>query len=143
MKLDLSSFANALDQLASALDIYNSGMVQKDPKLKHHMRAAVIQAFEFTYELSFKMMKRYLRETEASSVELDTSNFHKIIRRAYATSLIRKDISFWKAFRNGRNRTSHIYQEETAQAVFDIVPDFLEEARYLFGSLEEKVGGME
>lgn len=138
MKLDISSFGSALEQLEDALELYKSDMVQKNPKLKLHMRAAAIQAFEFTYELSFKMMKRYLRESGASSVELDTSTFNKIIRRAYAASLTERELPFWKALRDGRNKTSHVYQEETAQNVFDMIPDFLEEARYLFNALEER-----
>ena len=143
MKLDLSSFENALDQLEDALKIYNSTTIQKDLRLKLHMRAAAIQAFEFTYELCFKMMKRYLKESEASSTEIDTSNFNKVMRRAYAASLTKRELVFWKVVRNGRNKTSHVYQEETAQAVFDIIPDFLNEARYIFDTLRKKTKDLE
>jgi hypothetical protein len=43
-----------------------------DPGLREQMRNSVIQCFEFTYELSWKMLKRYLEETEANPSEIDT-----------------------------------------------------------------------
>ena len=58
MSLDLSPLQNAVSQLEEALDLYGSELAEGDPRLKRHLRAAVIQAFEFTYELSFKMLKR-------------------------------------------------------------------------------------
>lgn len=52
MKLDLTPLEDAVAQLEEALDIYHSDVALTDPRLKRHLRAAVIQAFEFTYELS-------------------------------------------------------------------------------------------
>ena len=60
MKLDLTPLEDAVAQLEEALDVYHSDLVLNAPRLKRHLRAAVIQAFEFTYELSFGMLKRYL-----------------------------------------------------------------------------------
>jgi hypothetical protein len=37
--------------------------VQQVPDFQVHLVAAAIQAFEFTYELSWKMLKRYLERT--------------------------------------------------------------------------------
>ena len=57
MKLDLTPLEDAVAQLEEALDIYHSDLALDHPRLKRHLRAAVIQAFEFTYELSFRMLK--------------------------------------------------------------------------------------
>ena len=35
------------------------------------MRASAIQAFEFTYELSVRMIKRYLEQVSANPAEVD------------------------------------------------------------------------
>ncbi|MEY3125209.1 MAG: hypothetical protein RLZZ573_1729 [Pseudomonadota bacterium] len=39
--------------------------------LREQLRNSVIHCFEFTYELSWKMLKRYLEATEASPADLD------------------------------------------------------------------------
>lgn len=39
--------------------------------LREQLRNSVIHCFEFTYELSWKMPKRYLEATEASPADLD------------------------------------------------------------------------
>ena len=71
MKLDLTPMGDAVAQLEEALDIYHSDLALTDPRLKRHLRAAVIQAFEFTYELSFGMLKRYLELASANPSEID------------------------------------------------------------------------
>ena len=50
MSLDLSPLEDAVSQLEEALEIYNSDIILRDSRFKRHLRAAVIQAFEFTYE---------------------------------------------------------------------------------------------
>jgi len=41
----------------------------------------LIQRFEFTHELSHKMLRRYLKETAASPEEIDRIPFADLIRR--------------------------------------------------------------
>jgi hypothetical protein len=50
MKLDLKSFEKAIIQLESAIKYSESDLAKNDANLALHLRAAVIQAFEFTYE---------------------------------------------------------------------------------------------
>jgi hypothetical protein len=56
MKLQLKSFEKALTQLRRSLDYLVSPMAQDDPLLYPQFRAASIQAFEFSYALSVKMI---------------------------------------------------------------------------------------
>ena len=56
--LDLSSLDRAIARLEEALQFYHSDLAKGDTRLATHLRAAVIQAFEFTYELAFKTLKR-------------------------------------------------------------------------------------
>ena len=52
--------------------------------------------------------------------------------------LLRSDWLRWKAYRQARTDSSHAYDEGKAQAVYEIAPDFLEEARFLLAKLMSK-----
>jgi nucleotidyltransferase substrate binding protein (TIGR01987 family) len=95
------------------------------------IRDACIQRFEFTYELSHKMLKRFLEATSANPDEFDSMPFQDLIRSGSERGLLRSDWSKWKNFRAARGTTSHTYDEIKARQVFSIIPDFLLEARYL------------
>lgn len=138
MPLDLSPLENAVTQLEEALEIYHSDLALIDPRLRRHLRAAVIQAFEFTYELSFGLTRRYLEMASANPAEIDGLVFNDVIREAFRQALIRSEVPEWREYRRNRGTTSHTYNEEQAQEVFESVPDFLQEARYLLNRLHER-----
>jgi nucleotidyltransferase substrate binding protein (TIGR01987 family) len=138
MILDLTSLQNAIAQLEEALEYCNSDLAKKDPRLARHLRAAAIQAFEFTYELSFKMLKRFLEETEANPAAVDDLSFKGIIRRAFERALVKREAKEWENFRKDRGSTSHAYNEEKAQDVFESIPEFLEEAKFLSAQLQKR-----
>ena len=58
--IDLSPLVNALAQLQEALRFWHEQA--DDARIKVHLRSAVIQSFEFTYELSIRMLRRVLIE---------------------------------------------------------------------------------
>ena len=139
MSLDLSSLQNAVSQLEEALDLYASEqLAEVDPRLKRHLGTAVIQAFEFTYELSFKMLKRYLGLALANPAKIADMSFNDVMREAFSQSLVQAELSDWKEYRRSRGTTSHAYDEKKAQEVLDNVPAFLQEACYLLSRLQEK-----
>jgi uncharacterized protein with HEPN domain len=45
----------------------------------------------------------------------------------------------WKKYREGRNETSHTYDETKAEQVFEKIEDFVGEARYLLVALEKEL----
>lgn len=138
MSLDLSPLENAVAQLAEALDLCSSELVRSNPQLKKHLRAATIQAFEFTYEVSLKMLRRHMTLDADSPVEIDRMSFNSFIREAYGKNMVRSDLVAWQKYRESRAITSHTYSEDKAQAVFGRAPDFLNEARYLLDRLQER-----
>ena len=138
MPLDLTPLENAVAQLEEALEIYHSDIALIDPRLNRHLRSAVIQAFEFTYELSFRMIRRYLEMASANPAEIDELVFNDVIREAFRQALIQSEVPEWREYRRNRGTTSHTYNEEQAQEVFESVPDFLQEARYLLNRLHER-----
>ena len=131
MKLDLSSLHNAIAQLEEALHFCGSDLAKTNVRLALHLRAAAIQAFEFTYELSFKMLKRYLEASEPNSAAIAAMSFGEIIRRGYELGLLKAEMAEWNAYRRNRGATSHVYDEKIAHSVFAEIPAFLTEAKFL------------
>lgn len=135
-RLDLTALTKAVRQLEKSLDYYHSDQIQKDPELVLQLRAAAIQAFEFTYELSLKMIKRYLDMASGNVLKDREMSFPDLIRTACEYGLLLNDVAQWKEYRNERGTTSHTYDEEKAIEVFEEIPLFLKEAKYLLDKLQ-------
>ena len=128
---DLTSFENVIDSLKSILIRYET---ENDIDL----RDAVIQRFEYTYAMSLKMIKRYFMDSafaEQDAKEIFGMSFNQMIRTANQMNLLRSDLEIWDEYRQKRNMTSHTYDEETAQKVMTIIPDFKDEAEFLLNRL--------
>ena len=144
MKLDLSPLENAVAQLGESLVLYDSDIVRQYPVIRNQMRAGAIQAFEFTYELSVRMIKRYLEQVSANPAEVDLLDFRNLfdfrnlLRMAGSQSLLRSELDAWMRYRASRGITSHTYNEERAEQVFQGIPEFLEDARHLLNQLQDK-----
>ncbi|MDA3806975.1 MAG: HI0074 family nucleotidyltransferase substrate-binding subunit [Thiomicrorhabdus sp.] len=135
MELDFSPLQKAIEQLEKSLKYANSPQAEADPGLFEQLRNSVIQCFEFTYELSHKMLRRYLKERTASPDDIELSTFADLIRTGNEQKLLRSDWSRWKAYRQARTDSSHAYDEDKAIAVYRIAPEFLEETKYLYREL--------
>jgi nucleotidyltransferase substrate binding protein (TIGR01987 family) len=108
MTLDVTPFANAVQRLREGLQ-----RCEHEPK-DEQIRDGLIQRFEFTYELSHKMLKRYVKQTAASPAEIDRMSFADLIRTGNAQGLLRSDWPAWRRFREMRARTSHTYNLDLA-----------------------------
>jgi nucleotidyltransferase substrate binding protein (TIGR01987 family) len=135
MSLDFSPLSQAVAQLEKSLGYAHSSAALADPGLREQLRNSVIQCFEFTYELSWKMLKRHLEATEASPAALDLATFQSLIRLGNERGLLRSDWNTWRTYRQARTDSSHTYDAAKAEAVFAIAPDFLLESRALLGKL--------
>lgn len=138
MSLDYTPLGNAIAQLEKSLAYANSPEAMADPGLREQLRNSVIQCFEFTYELSWKMLKRYLEETEASPADIDIGTFQNLIRLGNERALLRSDWRQWKTYRQARTDSSHTYDATKAEAVYAVAPDFLAEARALLNELTRR-----
>jgi nucleotidyltransferase substrate binding protein (TIGR01987 family) len=133
MKLDTTSLGNAVRRLREGL-----ARCEREPT-DEQIRDGLIQRFEFTYELSHKMLRRYLKETVASPDEIERMPFADLIRTANAQGLLRGDWPAWRRFREMRARTSHTYDAKVASQVAAAIPDFLEEAEHLCAELQRRL----
>jgi nucleotidyltransferase substrate binding protein (TIGR01987 family) len=102
------------------------------------LRAGLIQTFEYTFELSHKMIRRYLADTEPSPDAIAELTFEGLIRRADELGLIASPVAAWKDFRQARTETSHTYNEEKAVGVVARIPAFTQEAEFLLKRLQER-----
>ena len=140
MKLDYSSLANAVAQLQKSFDYLHSDLAQKDPDLREQFRAATIQAFEFSYELAVKMIRRQLALIVANPEELREIDFADLMREAADAGIVRDALSYIR-YREMRNRTSHTYNAARAEETVGAMDEFLCDMRLLLKELRERNRG--
>ena len=91
----------------------------KQPQ-NEYIRDGVIQRFEYTFELSWKTLKRYFKDIGRE----DIPNGPKpIIREAGKEGLI-ENVEFWLECLESRNKTTHIYNEKEAVEVYETAKAF-------------------
>ena len=129
MALDLNSLQKAVSSLERAVRVALSPerMNGLDADTQETIRAGVIQNFEFTYELCWKLMTRWLA-ANVGPTYVDGITRRALFRLSAEYRLIR-DVDLWMDFHKDRNRTSHTYNEETAIEVFGSATDFVHEAK--------------
>ncbi len=134
MPLDLINFRDAIASLDEAM------LISQDPSLDDALetviQAGVIKRFEFTYEMSWKYIKRWL-EINVSPNTADGVTRRELFRHGYEHQLI-QSVDQWMNYHLARNDTSHTYRKETADAVYAAIPAFLADARQLLAALEAR-----
>ena len=136
MKLELTSLESAVASLERSIHAARTYEATLPPAIKETVRSGIIQNFEVAYELSWKMMKRWL-ETNISAESVDGVTRRELFRQAAENRLI-DDVSLWMTFHAARNETSHTYDNETAEEVSDSAENFLAAAQSLLTSLRAR-----
>ena len=120
-----SNFKKALKQLSSAVELSEAR------ELSDLEKQGMIQAFEYTYELSWNLIRDYFRWQGNTNI----AGSRDAIREAFANGLI-EDGESWMRMLKDRNRTSHTYNEETAQ---EILHNIIQRYHSLFVALETRI----
>ncbi|MCL1991029.1 MAG: nucleotidyltransferase substrate binding protein [Defluviitaleaceae bacterium] len=136
MELDLTSFHRAIRSLESAIRIYESFKSSPDDAHVQLLKAGVVQNFEFTYELAWKFIKRWL-EINVSPTTGHVFSRRELFRYAAENGLI-DDVSKWFKYNETRNITSHTYDEEKANRVVVDALAFKDDVIALYNALEER-----
>ena len=138
MTLQLVSLGKSLDALGEVLAV--SGNDKRMGELTEiervAIRAGVVQHFEITYEICWKLMARWLN-TNISPGVADGVTRRQLFRLAAESHLI-NDVERWMRHHAGRNATSHIYDFDKAEAVYRATVDFVHDARALLRALEAR-----
>jgi len=106
----LAQFEKALGRLKEVLAVEETDIV----------RDSAIQRFEFTFDLSWKMVKEFLREEKGIICNSPKDCF----REAYQQGIIEYD-NQWIEFVDMRNETVHTYNEENAKKIYKELPKVL------------------
>ncbi len=130
--LDLSVLTNALNRLVEGNVRYLKDI--NDTQI----RDGLIQRYEFTYEITHKILKRHLELKSLNPEVFDAMAFSDLIRTGNEQSLLQNDWTKWKIFREMLSKSSHTYDEQIAKEVVSIIPDFIDEAKFLLTQVENK-----
>ncbi len=122
-----------LSPLQKALASLQAALAQ--PK-NEFVRDAAIQRFEYTYELSWKMLKRHLDESEGAAT-VDPLSRKDLFRLGGERGIV-ENVEAWLAYHRARNETSHTYDENKAEQVYDIARQFAGDAEKLLRELERR-----
>lgn len=136
MKIDFSSFEKALQQLEKSVAYFKSKESQNDADLNTQFRAAVIQAFEYSFELSWKFLKRHLEMIDGEQ-DTDQRSKKDLFRIGFEKGLI-ENPEAWFEYLAARNQTVHTYDEKNADEVCTTAIEFLPQAKSLLQHLKKR-----
>ncbi len=96
------------------------------------IRDAAIQRFEYSFELSWKTLKRFLREVYNQDEEI----FLDMLKKSAKLGLIDNPL-LWNECRKYRNYTSHNYSETGADLTYNQAIIFLPLAKQMLSNLQK------
>ena len=119
----------SMENLGRALDRLNEALQEERTEF---MIDATIQRFEFCIELFWKTLKRQL---EYEGIEATTPR--ETMKHAYKNGWLREE-TLWIDMLDDRNRTSHIYNEEMANEIYDHIKDYHKELAHTYQFLADR-----
>lgn len=138
-----SNYVKALQKFLQAVEYIQKNSIDEpennglDHVLDEIIKEGLIQRFEYTHELAWNVMKDYAAYQGNTSV----GGSRDATREAFQLQLI-SDGKVWMDMIGSRNKTSHTYNEETADEIYfkilhEYFPAFLEFKK----NMEAKKGG--
>lgn len=77
-------------------------------------KESTIQRFEYTFELSWKLMSSIIKDEG-----IESYGVRNILREAYKLKLI-DTVEVWFKYADARNQTAHIYKQSVADEVVSV-----------------------
>jgi len=134
--LDLTPLSKALDRLVFAIERTEREKIEQG-KPDDMLRDSVIQRFEYTYELCWKMLKRRLEMDVPTPESIDAMSFREMIREGAERGMIDDPLA-WFEYRQKRNLTTHTYDAAVASDVYQAVLVFANDAQLLLLALQQR-----
>lgn len=108
----------------------------EQPRLNRREEQGLIKAFEYTYELAWNTLKDFLEYQGIGEIVGSRDTFRKAFSEGVVT-----DGHVWMRMIESRNKTTHTYNEQTAQEIVEDVraeyfPAFCELEKTLVSRLE-------
>ncbi|MDY0254746.1 MAG: nucleotidyltransferase substrate binding protein [Tenuifilaceae bacterium] len=142
-----SNFRKALKKMSEAVLYIKNEIdekefeIQSDEDIKEVLeeiiKEGLIQRFEYTYEMAWNVMKDYALYQGNSEL----AGSRDAIRYAFSTNLI-KNGEMWMDMMKSRIKTSHTYNEETANEIYlKILNEYYDAFKDFEKTMEEKRTG--
>lgn len=123
----ISDYKNALERLKEAIE--ESQIIHSST-----IKDGVIQRFEFTLELSWKVMKYFLNSEGLTEAKAPRST----IRTGFNNEII-QDAKLWIDMIEDRNLTTHTYSQSTSDEIYEkIVNSYYKELKMFFLEIKDK-----
>ncbi len=132
MPLDTSKAWEALKTLEEAIAFHET---ERSERYTLALRDSVIKRFEYTYELCWKLMQRWIRENVGMEAA-EPLNRRDLYRQAARNELVLESEA-WFRYHRVRNLSSHTYQEENAELALAAAREFTADAKHLLMQLDK------
>lgn len=127
----------AVTKIKGDYGIDKDGNIDEDDFLDDIIKEGLIQRFEYTHELAWNVMKDYAVYQGNTTI----TGSRDAIREAFSIGLIPEG-KVWINMIVSRNKTSHTYNEATADEIFNlIVNDYHPAFKGFTAKMEELRGG--
>ncbi|MFL9830741.1 nucleotidyltransferase substrate binding protein [Flavobacterium sp. ST-87] len=136
-----SNYIKAVEKLSQSVKYIQENFTTEasleDEILDEMIKEGIIQRFEYTHELAWNVMKDYAEYQGNSNI----GGSRDATREAFQLKLITNG-HLWMDMITSRNKTSHTYNEETANEIYNKIlkeyyPAFIE----FKNTMEEKITG--
>ena len=108
-----SKLDQAVQKIQEKYPIKEDGTIEEDSFLDDIIKEGLIQRFEYTHELAWNVLKDFLENAGNNNI----FGSKDATREAFAAGLISNG-EVWMDMIKSRNKTSHIYNKETADDIF-------------------------
>ncbi len=132
----LNDFDKSLRRLKEALDIASEN---KNNRLFIFLRDSSIQRFEFTFEIFWKMTKSALLYFEGVECNSPKSCMRELFRNQYINE---EEANKLIQMIDDRNLTSHTYNEEVADILFQKLETYIELMKNVEDAIRQKMSNL-
>lgn len=137
MPVNLTPLTQALAALERAIAVVRQAQADgSPPNVQEVLQAGLIQSFEFTYELSWKTIRRVLGD-ELGAMTVDGLSRRELYRLAQQHLLL-TDVERWMDYHQARNLTSHVYDQVLAASIAATSAEFFGDADDLLDRLRAR-----
>ena len=119
-----------LRQFAQAFSRFEEGLALPEDPI---VRDACLQRFEFTFETAWKAI-----QADASAEGLECTSPRDCFRTAFRMGILDLQETSWLKMVEDRNRTSHTYDEETAEEIYRSLRGYAQLLGALLGKLRDR-----
>ena len=92
----------------------------------------LIHRFKVAYDLSHKILKRHLNESEENDKHISQMTFQELITEAHQRGIVLNGWPEWQLYREQRVQTIEAFDQAATKKVLSIIPDFIRKAQFLY-----------